>query len=234
MKYVGILIWAATACSGHSIENEVVGEPTVDCEESLVGLTFKTKKPFSGRVYVHGMAGDEKCSKAFLKNRNQSRLSMRFKNGDCTMQRQRVTGKVQIDVDGCAIDPTIQPDVLYEDGKAIVEVFGYKFSDATVLNYECILEICRSPFECEGLSPPACSMDQTNTASDIERVRRSRAIVQELGHKRGQIEVAATLTMEDSVNASTVTSGNALSYLEDPQVANDVYEIVKILRKFLL
>ncbi|VDK48366.1 unnamed protein product [Cylicostephanus goldi] len=264
MKYIGILIWAATACSRHSIENEIV-----DCEGSVVGLTFKTKKPFSGRVYVHGMAGDEKCSKAFLKNRNQSRLHDAktkgyrsstvsfhgtfvtkadrayrcicfFKNQKtltnsiemspigttellntystptCTysIHSQAPDGPVVmsgtvgeriyhvwqcdstsgflvhscsvsdgrgervdlIDVDGCAIDPTIQPDVLYEDDKAIVEVFGYKFSDATVLNYECILEICRSPLECEGLTPPKCTMDQTNSASDIERVRRSRAI----------------------------------------------------------
>ncbi|RCN48356.1 hypothetical protein ANCCAN_05504 [Ancylostoma caninum] len=87
----------ASASPRYSIENEIMGEPTVDCEDSLVGLTFKTKKPFSGRVYVYGMAGDDKCSRAFVENRNQSRLSMHFKSGDCTMQRQRISGQVQVD-----------------------------------------------------------------------------------------------------------------------------------------
>ncbi|KAK6049061.1 hypothetical protein COOONC_13434 [Cooperia oncophora] len=83
------------APSRSSIENEIVGVPTVHCEDSSVGLTFKTKKPFSGRVYVHGMAGDEKCSRSLVENRNQTRLSINFQNGDCTMQRHRVSGEIQ-------------------------------------------------------------------------------------------------------------------------------------------
>ncbi|KAE9414124.1 hypothetical protein Angca_002499, partial [Angiostrongylus cantonensis] len=259
----------------------------VDCEDSVVGLTFKTKKPFSGRVYVHGMAGDEKCSRAFVDNRNQSRLSLSFKNGDCTMQRQRLSGKIQgllsslivvvsfhgtfvtkadraykcicffrshktltnsiemspigttellntlptptctysihtespdgpilmlgtvgekiyhvwqcdasvtdflvhsctvgdgrgekvdlIDIDGCAIDPAIQPDVSYADrNRAVVEVFGYKFSDATVLNYECVLKVCRSPVECENLIPPKCDRNKTENLLSSDRLRKIR------------------------------------------------------------
>ncbi|VDL72518.1 unnamed protein product [Nippostrongylus brasiliensis] len=264
MKISGtlLLVTAVTAFSRNSIDNEIIGEPTVNCEDSLVGLTFDTKKPFSGRVYVYGMAGDENCSRAFVEKRNQSRIATTFKNGDCTMQRQRVSGKVQgfissivvvvsfhgtfvtkadrafkcicyfrsqktlrnviemspigttellntmptpvctytihsqsadgpilmmgavgekvyhvwkcdsmatrfllhscsvgdgrgdkvdlIDVDGCAVDPAIQPDVHYDDSnRAVVEVSGYKFSDATVLNYECVLELCRSDAECD-------------------------------------------------------------------------------------
>ncbi|VDM77240.1 unnamed protein product [Strongylus vulgaris] len=307
----------------------------VDCEDSLIGLTFKTKKPFSGRVYVHEMAGDEKCSKAFVDNRNQSRgsnhlfskkdnlrISMRFKNGDCTMQRQKISGQIQglisslvvvvsfhgtfvtkadraykcicffrsqktltnsigkgitfsrigavgekiyhvwqcdspttrflvhscsvsdglgeridlIDVDGCAIDPAIQPDVLYEnDSKAIVEVYGYKFSDATVLNYECVLEICRSSLECEELTPPKCAKSHPEDIFPTESLRRSRAIgnklsllsfwkrkrftsAHDLTYKRGQIEVAATLTMENSLDASALRARNDLPTPDYQQV----------------
>ncbi|RCN48357.1 hypothetical protein ANCCAN_05505, partial [Ancylostoma caninum] len=127
----------------------------------------------------------------------------------------------QIDVDGCAIDPAIQPDVFYEDSnRAVVEVYGYKFSDANVLNYECVLEVCRSAMECENLTPPKCDRDQLENVFPRESLRRSRAIAQDMGLKRGQIEVAATLTMEDSLDANTVTSKIDTSALPNQQVAN--------------
>ncbi|EYC33985.1 hypothetical protein Y032_0001g189 [Ancylostoma ceylanicum] len=82
-----------------------------------------------------------------------------------------------IDVDGCAIDPAIQPDVFYEDSnRAVVEVSGYKFSDANVLNYECVLEVCRSAMECENLTPPKCDRDQLDNVFPRESLRRSRSI----------------------------------------------------------
>lgn len=31
------------------IDNELVGDPVVECEETMVSLTFKTKKPFNGK-----------------------------------------------------------------------------------------------------------------------------------------------------------------------------------------
>lgn len=62
----------------------------------MVSLSFKTKKPFNGRVYVQGMAEDEHCSRNFASNADQSKFSMMIQNGDCTMQRQRVTGKIEV------------------------------------------------------------------------------------------------------------------------------------------
>lgn len=70
----------------------------MDCEETMVSLSFKTKKPFNGRVYVQGMAEDERCSRNFASNADQSKFSMMIQNGDCTMQRQRVTGKLEVKV----------------------------------------------------------------------------------------------------------------------------------------
>ena len=38
-----------------------------------------------------------------------------------------------------------------------METFGYKFSDTTVLNYQCSVELCkRATQECHGLAPPIC------------------------------------------------------------------------------
>ena len=86
--------------SGHevilsTIDNELVGDPVVDCEDTMVALTFKTKKPFTGRVYVQGLADDDRCSRNFAANSDQSKFSMMIQNGDCTMQRQRVTGSLE-------------------------------------------------------------------------------------------------------------------------------------------
>uniref|UniRef100_A0A915ECQ2 ZP domain-containing protein n=1 Tax=Ditylenchus dipsaci TaxID=166011 RepID=A0A915ECQ2_9BILA len=215
------------------IDNELVGDPVVDCEETMVSLTFKTKKPFNGRVYVQGQAEDERCSRNFASNADQSKFSMMIQNGDCTMQRQRVTGTLEgmmlsltivamcffknikhltnaidvnligttelldtaktldvcipfmpkarmalhyrsrfdlLDVDGCAIDPIIQPDVVYdtEINRASVETFGYKFSDTTVLNYQCTIELCKkSANECQGLSPPICGRHKSSNQMDL-------------------------------------------------------------------
>lgn len=34
---------------------------------------------------------------------------------------------------------------------------GYKFSDTSVLNYQCVVELCKKEAgECDGLSPPTC------------------------------------------------------------------------------
>lgn len=62
----------------------------------MVSLTFRTKKPFTGRVYVRGLADDDRCSRNFASNIDQSKFSMMIQNGDCTMQRQRVTGSLEV------------------------------------------------------------------------------------------------------------------------------------------
>lgn len=68
----------------------------IDCEETMISVTFETKKPFNGRVYVQGMADDEKCSQNFISNIDQKKFSMIIQNGDCTMQRERVTGTLEV------------------------------------------------------------------------------------------------------------------------------------------
>ncbi|CAD5228926.1 unnamed protein product [Bursaphelenchus okinawaensis] len=296
-----------------AIDNELTGEPEVDCEEGMVSLTFKTKKPFTGRVYVQGQAEDEKCSRNFARNADQSTVSVMVQNGDCTMSRQRVSGSIEgmmvsltivvsfhgtfvtkadrayrcmcffksvkrlsnvididsvpttelmntvpspeceysirsgspdgppmslghvgdrifhvwscnspnhnflvhsctvddgrglrfdlLDIDGCAIDPIIQPDVVYDNNgkRASVETFGYKFSDTAVLNYQCVIELCKiSSGECRGLTPPACG-----------RVKKRHVFKRETDSK---LSVLQSLTMtngaDDIVPASITTSAN--------------------------
>lgn len=38
-----------------------------------------------------------------------------------------------------------------------METWGYKFSDTSVLNYQCVVELCKkAQGECNGLTPPNC------------------------------------------------------------------------------
>jgi len=41
-----------------------------------VSLTFTTEKPFTGRVYVKGLADDDRCSRNFAANSDQTKFSM--------------------------------------------------------------------------------------------------------------------------------------------------------------
>ncbi|CAI4229315.1 unnamed protein product [Auanema sp. JU1783] len=298
----------------------------------MVGMTFKTKKPFTGRIYVQGLSDDATCSQAFVDNRNLSRMSMVVKNGDCTMQRHRVTGKLEglmysltmivsfhgtfvtradraykcicffrsqktvsnsiqigpigptellntgvmptcsysirsgspdgppvaygevgeriyhiwqcdmmdkgflvhsckvtdgrgfefdlLDIDGCAIDPVIQPDIVYDEDKnmAIAETYGYKFSDTNNLNYECVLEICsRTNGECNGLTPPMCDGSDDSDSSGI-LLRRRRRAVREVLPRGGSIDVVASISMIDSMNESQV--------IEEMAVVNETTTLV--------
>uniref|UniRef100_A0A0N5AWP3 ZP domain-containing protein n=1 Tax=Syphacia muris TaxID=451379 RepID=A0A0N5AWP3_9BILA len=248
----------------------------------MISLTFQTKKPFTGRIYVRGLADNNRCSRSFSKNTNKNKFSMVIQTGDCPVKRRRFTGTAKgimfsltivisfhgtfvtkydkayrcmclfhnikhlssqidmkslnaadlidvvrtprctytirrdnssgpqvvygivgekiyhvwecdnpnygflvhscfvndtttttrfdlIDIDGCAIDPIIQPDVEYltNSSRAVVKTFGYKFSDTSVLNYHCVLELCKkSTGECDGLTPPQCQKQRRSIRSD--------------------------------------------------------------------
>ncbi|KAK6112364.1 Zona pellucida-like domain family protein [Brugia pahangi] len=301
-----------------TIDNELIGSPVVDCEDTMVSLTFRTRKPFTGRVYVRGLADDDRCSRNFASNVDQNKFSMMIQNGDCTMQRQRVTGSLEgimfsltivvsfhgtfvtradrayrcmcffrnikrltsgvdmssigttelmdavqmpsctysihagsadgppavygqvgekiyhvwecdddtqgflvhscfvndgrgtrydlLDLDGCAIDPIIQPDVQYDEDlkRAVVETWGYKFSDTSVLNYQCVVELCKkSAGECEGLTPPTCTSNNRirrsiadNNSSII--LKKDAHDVSDL-HNSHQIDLVATVSMLDNI-----------------------------------
>ena len=48
-----------------------------------------------------------------------------------------------------------------------METFGYKFSDTTVLNYQCSVELCKKSIdECHGLTPPICGRQKRGIFND--------------------------------------------------------------------
>lgn len=286
----------ALACLayGGEIDNKLTGLPIVDCQDTAVSLTFNTDKPFTGRVYVKGLVDDDRCSRNFATNTDQSKFSMQIGQGDCSMQRQRVSGALEglmfslvivvsfhgtfetkndrafrcmcffrnikrvtnfldvsmlgttelldtakmpncfytihsqsptgplaryakvgeviyhvwecddenqgilvhscwvndgkgnrfdlLDIDGCAVDPVIQPDVKYEPSltKAFVETWAYKFSDTSVLDYQCVVELCKkNQGECNGLTPPVCGRGKRSVDKIIIRAGNKTATVKQ-------------------------------------------------------
>ncbi|VDM93145.1 unnamed protein product [Onchocerca ochengi] len=311
----------------------------VDCEDSVISLTFKTKKPFTGRVYVRGLADDDRCSRNFASNIDQDKFSMKIQNGDCTMQRQRVTGSLEgimfsltivvsfhstfvtradrayrcmcfyrnikhltsgvdmssigttelmdmakmptctysihsgsadgpstvfgqvgekiyhvwecddnsqgflvhscfvndgrgtrfdlLDMDGCAIDPIIQPDVQYDRdlSRAVVETWGYKFSDTSVLNYQCVIELCKkSAGECEGLTPPACGISNNRIRRSLGHNNSSVSLEKNTHYtsdlRTNQIDLIASLSMLDNIEENGISDPRSRFFIQNAIQSN--------------
>lgn len=318
MRWIILVSCIAAAFAGE-IDNHLVGDPLVDCQDTMVSLTFTTEKPFTGRVYVKGLADDDRCSRNFATNQDQNKFSMMIQNGDCNMQRQRMSGgeleglvfslvivvsfhgtfetKVDrayrcmcffrnikrvtnfldmsmigttelldtvkmptctytirsgtpdgallryakvgekiwhvwecddaqqgflvhscwvndgrgnrfdlLDIDGCAIDPIIQPDVKYEDSltKAYVETWGYKFSDTSVLDYMCVVELCKkAQGECQGLVPPSCGRGKRSVETVLLKANAPR----QERERDSEMDVAANINVLDTLDADLGLAG---------------------------
>jgi len=76
------------------------------------------------------------------------------------------------DIDGCAVDPIIMGDVHYESSlrMAWVDTWGFKFSDTSVLNFQCVLELCKKAAgECDDLTPPKCGRGKRSVSKKDAR-----------------------------------------------------------------
>ncbi|TKR63453.1 hypothetical protein L596_027284 [Steinernema carpocapsae] len=69
-------------------------EPVVDCMMDRVKITFKTERPFTGRIFVKGMVDKDQCVDSYQTN---SKTSVQFEmvNGQCNMRRSRKVGPEQ-------------------------------------------------------------------------------------------------------------------------------------------
>uniref|UniRef100_A0A914RE02 ZP domain-containing protein n=1 Tax=Parascaris equorum TaxID=6256 RepID=A0A914RE02_PAREQ len=67
----------------------------VECGDSALSLVFTTRTPFMGRVYVRGLADDERCFRSFADNLEQTTFSIVIQIGDCAMQKQRIRGSLE-------------------------------------------------------------------------------------------------------------------------------------------
>ncbi|KAI6182568.1 Zona pellucida-like domain protein [Aphelenchoides bicaudatus] len=85
------LLFAAFADAQSLLDNGLLGEPSVTCMEDRLKITFRTEKPFKGRIFVKGMSDNEDCISSFSKNTNTS-IDYHVLNGNCNMRRSRKLG----------------------------------------------------------------------------------------------------------------------------------------------
>ena len=57
--------------------------------EDRVRLTFRTEKPFHGRIFVKGMSDNDKCVSNFITSGNRPSVDFEVVNGECNMRRSR-------------------------------------------------------------------------------------------------------------------------------------------------
>ncbi|KAI1722455.1 zona pellucida-like domain-containing protein [Ditylenchus destructor] len=80
--------------AGSVLDNGVIGDPTVECMEDRVRLTFHTERPFTGRIFVKGMIESDKCVNSYTSN-SKSSVDYQLINGQCNMRRSRKLGPDQ-------------------------------------------------------------------------------------------------------------------------------------------
>ncbi|VDN84259.1 unnamed protein product [Brugia pahangi] len=173
----------------------------VDCEDTMVSLTFRTRKPFTRRCYVLFtivVTRTDRAYRCMCFFRNIKRLT-----SDVDMSSIGITELMDavqmpictyksLDLDRCVIDPIIQPDVKYDGDLK-------KVKDTSVLNYQCVVECKKSAGECESLTPP--------TRTSNSRIRRSvvDTILEKGAHdisdlrNSHQIDLVATISMLDNI-----------------------------------
>ncbi|VDM43698.1 unnamed protein product [Toxocara canis] len=62
--------------------------------EDRVKLTFRTERPFTGRIFVKGMIDKDQCVNSFVDN-TKSTVQFEMNNGQCNMRRSRKLGPEQ-------------------------------------------------------------------------------------------------------------------------------------------
>lgn len=92
--YVTICIFTTAVSGMLSLKKYFMKQ--VECGESALSLVFKTSTPFMGRVYVRGLADDERCFRSFADNLEQTAFSILIQIGDCAMQKQRIRGSLEV------------------------------------------------------------------------------------------------------------------------------------------
>uniref|UniRef100_A0A915ICY6 ZP domain-containing protein n=1 Tax=Romanomermis culicivorax TaxID=13658 RepID=A0A915ICY6_ROMCU len=95
---VKIFVAIFSDLSAIPIDNGVISS-SVECMEDTIILTFNTKKPFRGRIFVKGMSDRPECSKSFssapsdqqgaVANSSKSIISpdITFNFGTCNMHK---------------------------------------------------------------------------------------------------------------------------------------------------
>ncbi|WKX91496.1 hypothetical protein Q1695_009938 [Nippostrongylus brasiliensis] len=72
-----------------SIDNDIVGEPDIECLDEEIRIWVKTRKPFAGRIYAKGRAEIEECYKDDFARERTKKPHFDLKFGICGMRSLR-------------------------------------------------------------------------------------------------------------------------------------------------
>ncbi len=62
------LLFQCLAVNAELLDNGILGDPHVECLDNSLKLTFKTEKPFTGRIFSKGMIDHDECVSSYVNN----------------------------------------------------------------------------------------------------------------------------------------------------------------------
>uniref|UniRef100_A0A1I7X5B3 ZP domain-containing protein n=1 Tax=Heterorhabditis bacteriophora TaxID=37862 RepID=A0A1I7X5B3_HETBA len=80
-------------------DNELIGNPQIQCNSETIDMQFKTKKQFTGKVYVKGNFVRPECRVDYSKKTADGLPvgGIRLNHGACNMDRQRMLFVTKMD-----------------------------------------------------------------------------------------------------------------------------------------
>ncbi|PAV66810.1 hypothetical protein WR25_10525 [Diploscapter pachys] len=84
-----IFTLTATTSRAISIDNEIIGDPDIECLEDQIRVWVKTKKMFGGRIYAKGKAEQDECFRDDFGRDRTTRPKFDLRFGDCGMKSLR-------------------------------------------------------------------------------------------------------------------------------------------------
>ncbi|CCD73389.1 ZP domain-containing protein [Caenorhabditis elegans] len=88
MKVLVVLLLMVNSTFSFGLDNEIIGEPKLQCNPESITFSFNTRNPFIGNVYIRGFYRTPGCRRQFLAP-NQAGGSFTVRLGDCGMRRSR-------------------------------------------------------------------------------------------------------------------------------------------------
>nr|CAD2153680.1 unnamed protein product [Meloidogyne enterolobii] len=77
----------------YELENSLIGQPNISCHPDTIEMRFRTKRPFTGKIYVQGHYSNPDCRVDFGQAggaEHDGRGGIRLHHGSCDMDRQRM------------------------------------------------------------------------------------------------------------------------------------------------
>uniref|UniRef100_A0AC35TH79 ZP domain-containing protein n=1 Tax=Rhabditophanes sp. KR3021 TaxID=114890 RepID=A0AC35TH79_9BILA len=91
LKVLFILFTLINCFLATSIDNEIIGEPDIECLQDEIKVWVKTRKPFTGRIYAKGNSELPECIKEDFTSAKTKKPHFSLSFGSCGMQNFRST-----------------------------------------------------------------------------------------------------------------------------------------------